>query len=274
MIQAAGTIPVFLLAIPAGVLSDILDRRKLLIIIQLMLASVSGTLMLLSYTGALTVSSLVVLTFVGGVGAALVGPIWQSIVPELVPRQDLKNAVALNSLGFNIARSIGSAAGGLLLAALGAAVAYSADIVSDLVVVAALVWWRRVPSTDDELSERFFGAFRAGLRFVRSSRELHVVLLRAAIFFSFSSALWALQPLVARQLLAGNAGFYGILLGAVSAGAISFVADWRFARHFDVYAGIMWTQAQNGPINGFLLATPGVNKISAYDPGVGLRYQF
>jgi MFS family permease len=220
MIQAASTIPVFLLAIPAGVLSDILDRRKLLITMQLVLASVSATLMLLSQTGALTVGSLVGLTFVGGVGAALVGPTWQSIVPELVPRQDLKNAVALNSLGFNIARSIGPAAGGLLLAALGAAVAYSADIVSDLIVISALVWWRRAPRADDELSEHFFGAFRAGLRFVRSSHELHVVLMRAAIFFAFSSALWALLPLVARQLLGGNAGFYGVLLGAVGAGAI------------------------------------------------------
>jgi MFS family permease len=220
MIQAASTIPVFLLAIPAGVLSDILDRRKLLITMQLVLASVSATLTLLSYTGALTVGLLVALTFVGGVGAALASPTWQSIVPELVPRQDLKNAVALNSLGFNIARSIGPAAGGLLLAALGAAVAYSADVVSDLIVISALVWWPRAPSGDDELSERFFGAFRAGLRFVRSSRELHVVLLRAAIFFAFSSALWALLPIVARQLLGGNAGFYGILLGAVGAGAI------------------------------------------------------
>jgi MFS family permease len=220
MIQAASTIPVFLLAIPAGVLSDILDRRKLLITMQLVLASVSATLMLLSYTGVLTVGVLVALTFVGGVGAALASPTWQSIVPELVPRQDLKNAVVLNSLGFNIARSIGPAAGGLLLAALGAAVAYSADVVSDLVVVAALAWWRRAPSADDELSERFFGAFRAGLRFVRSSRELHVVLMRAAIFFAFSSVLWALLPIVARQLLGGNAGFYGILLGAVGAGAI------------------------------------------------------
>jgi MFS family permease len=220
MIQAASTIPVFLLAIPAGVLSDILDRRKLLITMQLVLASVSATLMLLSHTGALTVGSLVVLTFVGGVGAALVGPTWQSIVPELVPRQDLKNAVALNSLGFNIARSIGPAAGGLLLAGLGAAVASSADVVSDLIVISALVWWRRAPRADDELSEHFFGAFKAGLRFVRSSHELHVVLMRAAIFFAFSSALWALLPIVARQLLGGNAGFYGILLGAVGAGAI------------------------------------------------------
>ena len=98
LIQTAATLPIFLLAIPAGVLSDILDRRRFLIFVQLLLASVSGTLLLLSHTGALTVDYLIALTFVGGIGAALMGPTWQSIVPELVPRADLKGAVALNSL--------------------------------------------------------------------------------------------------------------------------------------------------------------------------------
>ncbi len=220
MIQAAGTLPIFLFAIPAGVLSDILERRKFLIAVQLLLACVSATLMLLAHSGLLTVSLLVGLTFVGGIGAAMAGPSWQAIVPELVPKKDLKSAVALNSLGINIARSIGPAAGGMLLAAFGAAIAYSADIVSDLVVMCALLWWPRAPAAKDVLSEKFFGAFRAGLRYTRSSRELHVVLFRAAIFFAFASAVWALLPLVAKHLLDGDAGFYGVLLGAVGAGAI------------------------------------------------------
>ncbi|EHJ94988.1 hypothetical protein AT5A_27673, partial [Agrobacterium tumefaciens 5A] len=107
MVQAAGTLPIFLLAIPAGVLTDILDRRKFLIAVQLLLASVSISLMVLSQTGMLSVSALIGLTFLGGVGAALMGPTWQAIVPELVKREDVKSAVALNSLGINIARSIG-----------------------------------------------------------------------------------------------------------------------------------------------------------------------
>ena len=148
------------------------------------------------------------------------GPTWQAIVPELVPREDVKGAVALNSLGINIARSIGPAAGGLLLAAFGAAVTYGADVASYFLVIAALVWWPRAKNADDALSENFLGAFRAGLRYTRASRPLHVVLLRAAIFFAFASAVWALLPLVARQLLGGDAGFYGLLLGAVGAGAI------------------------------------------------------
>ena len=220
LIQTAATLPIFLLAIPAGVLSDILDRRRFLIGIQIMLALVSGALLVLARTNALTVEYLVALTFVGGIGAALMGPTWQSIVPELVPRQDLKNAVALNSLGINIARALGPAIGGLLLASFGAAAAYGADVLSYLFVIAALLWWKRPPAVETGLSEQFFGAFRAGLRFARASKELHVVLLRAAVFFLFASAVWALLPLVARQLLQGTAGFYGVMLGAVGAGAI------------------------------------------------------
>ena len=220
LIQTAATLPIFLLAIPAGVLSDILDRRRFLIFIQIMLACVSGTLLVLSRTQALTVEYLVALTFVGGIGAALMGPTWQSIVPELVPRSDLKNAVALNSLGINIARAIGPAVGGLLLASFGAAAAYGADVLSYVFVIAALVWWKRPPAVDTGLSEQFFGAFRAGLRYARASRELHVVLLRAAVFFLFASSVWALLPLVARNMLGGTAGFYGVMLGAVGAGAI------------------------------------------------------
>lgn len=220
LIQTAATLPIFLLAIPAGVLSDILDRRRFLIFVQLLLASVSGTLLLLSHTGALTVDYLIALTFVGGIGAALMGPTWQSIVPELVPRADLKGAVALNSLGINIARAIGPAAGGLILASFGAAVTYGMDVLSYVFVIAALLWWKRPAAVDSTLSENFLGAFRAGLRYTRASKELHRVLLRAAVFFLFASAVWALLPLVARQMLGGSSGFYGVLLGAVGAGAI------------------------------------------------------
>ncbi|MEO8524177.1 MAG: MFS transporter [Caldimonas sp.] len=220
LIQAAGSLPIFLLAIPAGVLTDILDRRRFLIALQFAMAAVSGSLLLLSHSGTLTLEWLIGLTFAGGVFAALMGPTWQAIVPEIVPRAEVKAAVALNSLGINIARAIGPAAGGLILASFGAAVTYGMDVLSYVVVTAALLWWRRPQHARTELSENFFGAFRAGLRFTRASSELHVVLLRAVVFFVFSSAVWALLPLVARRMLGGSAGFYGVLLGAVGAGAI------------------------------------------------------
>ncbi|WP_149535447.1 MFS transporter [Siccirubricoccus phaeus] len=220
MIQVAGTLPVFLLAIPAGVLTDIVDRRRLLVGVQILLGGVSAALMFCALTGALTVGLLIGLTFLGGIGAALMGPAWQSIVPELVPKPDLRNAVALNSLGFNIARAIGPAVGGALLVAFGAATTYGADVASYAVVIAALLWWRRPAAAEDGLREEFGGAFRAGLRYARASAELRLVLLRAALFFLCASVVWALLPLVARQLLGGDAGFYGLLLAAVGAGAI------------------------------------------------------
>lgn len=220
MIQVAGTLPIFLLAIPAGVLSDIIDRRKLLIFIQIWLALTSASLVFLSYSGLLTVNFLIILTFMGGIGAALMGPVWQAIVPELVSKKDLKNAIALNSLGINIARAIGPALGGLLLASFGAAFAYSADVISYLFIIGALLWWKRPEKEENELSEHFGGAFRAGIRYARSNRELHIVLLRTLIFFAFASSIWALLPLIARQLLNGDAGFYGILLASIGIGAI------------------------------------------------------
>ncbi|WER47517.1 MFS transporter [Cupriavidus sp. WKF15] len=219
-IQAAATLPVFLLAIPAGVLSDILDRRRFLIVIQIALAAVSGTLALLAWRQGLTIEILIGLAFLGGIGAAMMGPTWQSIVPELVPPGTLRQAVALNALGVNIARAIGPATGGLLLAAFGAAATYGVDLLSYLFVVAALVWWKRPERPRDPLREHFFSAFRAGLRFTRAHSQLHVVLVRAAVHFAFGSSVWALLPLVARQLLHGGAGLYGVLLGAVGAGAI------------------------------------------------------
>jgi len=221
MVQAAATLPVFVLAMPAGVLSDILDRRRLLIVLQLVLACISASLLLLAHSQQLSITSLVLLTAAGGSAAALIAPTWQSVVPDLVPRAQLRSAVALSSLGINIARAVGPAAGGALLAAFGAAAAYGADLLSYAVVLAALLWWRPpAPAEDGLLPERFAGAFRAGLRYARASPTLRTVLLRAVVFFACASAVWALLPLVARQLLHGSAGFYGLLLGAVGAGAI------------------------------------------------------
>jgi MFS family permease len=220
LVQAAATLPIFLLAIPAGVLSDILDRRRLLVAVQAGLATVSAVLAILAWSGGHSVATLVGLTLLGGVGAALASPSWQAVVPELVPRGELKGAVALNSLGLNIARAIGPALGGLLLAGLGAAVTYAADILTYAVVIAALLWWPRAAAPGDGLTEQFGGAFRAALRYARAAPELRRVLLRAGLFFACASAVWALLPLVSRDLVGGGPGFYGLLLGGVGAGAI------------------------------------------------------
>lgn len=257
MVQAAATLPVFLLAIPAGVLADTLDRRKFLIGIQLLLASVSVCLALLSVAGLHTVASLVALTFLGGIGGALMGPTWQAIVPELVEKKELKDAIALNSLGINIARAIGPALGGVILASLGAAFTYGVDVISYLFVIAALLWWPRPRTEDDALTERFPGAFRAGLRYARASRELHVVLLRAFLFFAAASSVWALLPLVARQLLGGGAGFYGVLLGAVGLGAIcGAIVMPRLRNHLSSDGLLLMAALVTAMVMGFLALVP------------------
>lgn len=256
-IQAAATAPAFLLALPAGVLADIVDRRKLLLGVQLLMAAASLALSLLAFSGALTLPLLVGLTFVAGVGAALMGPVWQSIVPELVARPQLKSAVALNSLGVNISRSIGPALGGLLLAGVGAGATYLADVSSYVFVIATLLWWKRPPAADDGLAERFPGAFRAGLRYARASSELHRTLLRAAMFFPFGASVWALMPLVSRDLLGGDAGFYGVILGAVGAGAIAgaVALPWLRAR-FDGDAILMGAALLTSPCVALLALGP------------------
>jgi len=219
-VQAAAALPVFLFGIPAGVLADILDRRRLLIAVQLLLAAVSTVLMLLSRAGTLDLPGLLALTFVGGIGAALMAPTWQAIVPALVPRPQLRSAVALNSLGINLSRAVGPAASGLLLAACGAAFTYGVNLLTYGLVIAALWWWRPPPAGADPLAEQFGGALRAGLRHALANADLQRVLLRAGVFFTLASAAWALLPLVGRHLLHGGAAFYGVMLGAVGAGAI------------------------------------------------------
>ena len=220
MIQVAAVLPICLFAIPAGALADIFDRRRMLVAVQLMLAAVSGMLLMLIHFHALTLEYLVALTFLGGVGGAFFGPAWQSILAELVDRSQLTRAVALNSLGVNVSRSIGPALGGIALVALGAAATYGVDVASDILVIAALFWWRRVASPGKQMPEQFVGALRAGVRYAHASPELHRVLARAALFFSFASAIWALLPLIARQMLGASSGFYGVLLSGVGAGAI------------------------------------------------------
>ncbi|MET0528978.1 MAG: MFS transporter [Microvirga sp.] len=232
MIQAAGSLPFFLIAIPAGVLSDILDRRRFLIGTQAGLALVSTILAFLASTGTVSVTGVITLTFLGGVGTALAAPAWQAVVLELVPRSDIKGAVALSSLGINIARAIGPALGGFLLAALGAAAVYGIAGFCYAVVIAALLWWRRDPDADEGLHEHFGGALRAGLRHARANRELRRVLWRAAVFFTCASAVWALLPIVALQEIGGGPGFYGLMLGSIGAGAIvgALLLPWMRSR--------------------------------------------
>jgi MFS family permease len=147
LVQTATTLPVFLLALPAGALADIADRRKNLLFVQLVLGIVAATLGIVVYLGATTPLLLLCFTFAMGVGAAITAPAWQAIVPDLVPRDALQQAVATNSVGVNISRAIGPALAGYIITAIGQAAPFLINAVSYTVVVAALVWWRPQAST-------------------------------------------------------------------------------------------------------------------------------
>jgi MFS family permease len=221
LVQAATTAPVFLFALGAGALADLVDRRRLLIVVMAILAVSTLSLGLLALFGLVNAWVLLAFTFLSGAGAAFVAPAWQAIVPQLVPRSELQLAVTLNSVGINISRAIGPALAGLIIANVGIAWPYLLNALSFLIVIAALVWWRPPQQKENHLpAERFWSAVRAGLRYARASGPLRSTLIRAIAFFLFASAYWALLPLIARQELAGGPELYGVILGAIGVGAV------------------------------------------------------
>jgi predicted MFS family arabinose efflux permease/quinol monooxygenase YgiN len=220
LVQSAMGLPVFLLALPAGALADVMDRRRLLLFTQGWMLIAAAGLGLLTFIGVTTPWLLLAFTFLIGVGAVLTMPAWQAIVPELVPRPELPSAVSLNSAGFNVARAVGPALGGLTVAAAGAWAAFLLNAVTFLSVLVVLYRWHRPPRESVLPTERVIGAIRVGIRYVRHAPAVHAVLVRIGVFVIPSSALWALLPFVARfELKHGSTG-YGLLLGCLGVGAV------------------------------------------------------
>lgn len=230
LMQTAETAPTFLLALPAGALADIVDRRRLLLFSQGWMLVAAVGLAVATLTGVTTPSVLLVLTFGLGLGAAMNAPAWQAIVPELVPREELTAAVSLNSVAFNIARAVGPALGGIIVAALGSWAVFLLNSLSFVGVIFVLYRWRRETVESIAPTERVVGAMRAGLRYTRHAPELKSVLVRTGVFALCASALWAMMPLVARTELKLNAFQYGMLLGCLGAGAVAGVFAIAWAR--------------------------------------------
>jgi predicted MFS family arabinose efflux permease len=221
LVQVATTLPIFLLSLPAGALADILDRRRVLLAVNLLLAVLAAALGVLALLDRMTPLLLIGLLFVGGCATALLQPMQQSLTPLLVPRAQLRPAVALNSLGVNIARAIGPALAGALIVLVGAWAAFFVDAASYLATLLAFWWWKGASARAAQgAPEHLAPAMRAGLRYAWHAPDLKVVLLRAASFFLFASAYWALLPVLARRVLGGDAGYYGLLLACVGAGAV------------------------------------------------------
>ncbi|MBY0226520.1 MAG: MFS transporter [Hyphomicrobium sp.] len=220
-VQAATTFPVFLFALIAGAVADIVDRRKLLIIVNLVQATTAAALASLVSLDLVTPLVLIVFTFALGTGAAFVAPAWQAIVPSLVPRSELSSAIALNSMGINISRAIGPAIAGFLIVSVGLWSPFALNAVSFVGIIAALLWWRPAAAEPRRLpAEEVSTAVINGLRFARYSPAVRATLLRSLVFFLFASAFWAMLPLIARVLLSGGPTLYGLLLACVGVGAV------------------------------------------------------
>jgi MFS family permease len=221
MVQAATALPMFLFALPAGALADLIDRRRMLLVVTALALAFALVFGLVVAVGEATPLALLVVTFAMGICAAFTAPAWQSIVPQLVPRAQLPAAVALNSMGVNISRAIGPALAGILIVNVGLAWPFLINAVSFVFVLAALIWWRPPPAKVSNLPpEHVFGALRTGLRHARNSPPLTATLIRAVVFFVPASAAWALLPLIARSELGGDATLYGVLLAGVGGGAV------------------------------------------------------
>ncbi|MFD7154923.1 MFS transporter [Kribbella sp. NPDC059898] len=219
IVQAASLLPVLFVSLPAGVLADVLDRRRLIALVTLAMAVVAGGLAALSAGGLLTPTSLIAITFVLGACQALTSPAWQAIQPELVPRSELPEAAALNSLNVNIARAVGPALAGFLLGLSSPAVVFAVNAVSYLAILVALLRWHR-PAAVAAAGEPMLPALRAGLRYVAYAPGVRRILLRAMLFVLPASALWGLLPVAAVNRLGLGSTGYGVLLAALGLGAV------------------------------------------------------
>lgn len=226
LMQTAASLPVVILGLLAGATADIFDRRRLLLFWQAWMLAAVAILSLLTFLNVLSPWVLLTLTFLLNIGTAMNSPAWQAIMPELVPREQLPEAVSLNSAGFNLARALGPALGGLAIAAFahantGAACTFLLNSLSFVGVIFVLYQWKRNPLFKSALpAERIYGSMRAGLRYIQYAPPLKAALARAFLFTIFVSAVWSLLAVVAARDLHQGALGYGILNGSMGLGAV------------------------------------------------------
>jgi MFS family permease len=220
LVPVASYLPIAIFGLPAGVLADTFDRRRVVVVCQGLLCILGVALCLLTRAGWLGPWGLLALCLFGGIVVACSQPAWQAILPEVLPVEELAGGIALYNLGFNLARVVGPAAAGVLIAAGGIVSAYAANAVLFIVAAVLLLAWRRKPVVSDRRREPMWQALATGARFVRDSHDLRRLLLRAALFFLCFSSYWALLPLLARDQLKGGASYYGALLGCLGGGAV------------------------------------------------------
>jgi MFS family permease len=221
LVQTVSTAPIVLLALPAGALADIADRRRYLLGTQIWMFLSALGLTYCTLQGITTDWLLIGFTFLLGCGSAMSMPAWSAVTPELVPKKQMHAAITLNGLGMNVSRAIGPAIAGYLISLYGVASVFFLNAVSFLAVIAVLVFWKRVPNENSLPAERFVAAIRSGLRYARFSSLLPSILMRGVAFFIFASALWALLPILVSDRLHMGASIYGLLLACIGIGAVT-----------------------------------------------------
>ncbi len=230
LVQAATTLPLFLLALPAGALADVLDRRRILLVAQVWLFLMTALLGVLTIAGVVQPWMLLAITLAIGAGSAIDLPAWQAVIPETVPREELPASVGLGSVAINIARAVGPAIAGVIIVAGGPGPVFLINAVSVLGVFVVLWRWRRESHRATLPAERLASAVRAGVRYVRYAPALLTVVVRTAAFVGFASALWALLPLVAKTSLGRGPVAYGALVGSLGLGGLlgtALLPTWR-----------------------------------------------
>jgi MFS family permease len=220
LVQSASTLPVFLLGLPSGALADTVDRRRYFMTTQFWVAGVATILCGVILLDQLTAPLLLALTFANGVGLAMRWPVFAAIIPEIVPRAQLAQALALNGIAMNASRIIGPLVAGALIASVGSAYVFVLNAALSILAGITIMRWRRVHQESPFGREPLASAMRVGLQYVRQSGRMRAVLLRIALFFLHSTALLALLPLVARALPGGAAGTFTVLLASMGVGAI------------------------------------------------------
>ncbi|WP_099867803.1 MFS transporter [Pararhizobium haloflavum] len=220
LVQSSTTLPIVLFALLSGAVADSFSRRHVMLLAQSFMLVVAALLTLTAYLDLLTPWSLLTFTFLIGCGMAMNNPSWQASVGDMVPRDDLPAAVTLNSMGFNLSRSVGPAIGGAIVAAAGAAAAFAINALSYLGLIFVLIRWKPGLPESRLPREGLGSAMVAGLRYLIMSPNIETVMLRSAIFGLTASSVMALLPLIARDLLGGGPTLYGLLLGAFGFGAV------------------------------------------------------
>jgi MFS family permease len=220
LVQTADYLPDMMFGLVGGVLADSFDRRRLLIAVEAALLAVGVALTVLTIAGQMPPALLLTFTFLLGTGSVLTLPAYQSLVPDLVPRQQVRSASVLSSLSINLARAAGPAIAGLVIARVGVGAVFGLNALTYLVFLLVLLAWRPPAGAPPRAPERFISALLAGGRYVRYSPVMLRLLLHVALFLVPATSLWALLPLIGSQRLRLGASGYGLLLAALGVGAI------------------------------------------------------